>query len=175
MNKGSQYGLAVINHAFHLCDPGFKLRLRGGIWARTQSDSEGFSPGTPVFLPHQNRLSVNYIRLRGHTFDGDNLWYPSLSLNWMNKVELKVCQTGLQFTVLIHEELKVYAFVGVITKTALLLSHLKTQSVGSVLVDITTSRTVVRFSSNCTKRSAAKRYLLHVYQTGLFYWKIYHS
>ena len=166
MNKGGQYGLAVINHAFHLCDPGFKLRLRGGIWARTQSDSEGFSPGTPVFLPHQNRLSVNYIRLRGHTFDGDNLWYPSLSLNWMNKVELKVCQTGLQFTVIIHEELKVYAFVGVITfkdpKCWFGPSWYHNLPHGSpILIQL--------------YKTVSGEAIFIVYQTGLFYWKIYHS
>ena len=39
-------------------DPGSSPGLR--TWAeiyRSQSDSEGFSPGTPVFLPPQIRLS----------------------------------------------------------------------------------------------------------------------
>ena len=31
----------------------------GMSFSPAQSESEGFSPGTPVFLPHQNRLSVN--------------------------------------------------------------------------------------------------------------------
>ena len=80
----SQGGLAVINRASHLCDPGSTLSpevICGLSFSRSQSDSEGFSPGTPVFLPHQNRLSVNYIRLRADILDRDNLWYPSLSLN----------------------------------------------------------------------------------------------
>ena len=32
-------------------------------FSRSQSDSEGFSPGTPVFLPPQNRLPAYSIRL----------------------------------------------------------------------------------------------------------------
>ena len=61
----------------------------GLSFSRSQSDSGGFSLGTaPVFLPHQNRLSVNYIRLREDTLDRDNLWYPSLSFNEMNKVAI---------------------------------------------------------------------------------------
>ena len=35
----------------------------GLSFSRSQPDSEGFSPGTPVFLPQKNRLPVNYIRL----------------------------------------------------------------------------------------------------------------
>ena len=35
----------------------------GLSFSRSQPDSESFSPGTPVFLPPQNRLAVNYIRL----------------------------------------------------------------------------------------------------------------
>ena len=35
----------------------------GLSFSRSQPDSEGFSPGTPVFLPPQNRLAVNYIWL----------------------------------------------------------------------------------------------------------------
>ena len=36
---------------------------RGVSFGRPQPDCEGFSPGTPVFLPPQNRLPVNYIWL----------------------------------------------------------------------------------------------------------------
>ena len=52
---GSQGGLVVIKRASHLCDPGSTLaRVVCGLsFSRSQSDSEGFSPGTPVFLPHQ--------------------------------------------------------------------------------------------------------------------------
>ena len=42
----------VIRRAFHLYDPGSIPGLR--MWAeicRSQSNSEGFSPGTPIFLP----------------------------------------------------------------------------------------------------------------------------
>ena len=42
----------VISRVLHLYDPGSNPRL-----CRSQSDSEGFSPGTPVFLPLQIRLS----------------------------------------------------------------------------------------------------------------------
>ena len=35
----------------------------GLSFSRSQPDSEGFSPGTPVFLPPQNRLPVIYIWL----------------------------------------------------------------------------------------------------------------
>ena len=35
----------------------------GLSFSRSQSDSEGFSPGTPVFLPPQNRLPAYSIRL----------------------------------------------------------------------------------------------------------------
>ena len=50
----------VINHTSHLCDPGSTLaRVVFGVsFSRSQSDSEGFSPGTPVFLPPQNRLGL---------------------------------------------------------------------------------------------------------------------
>ena len=40
----------VINRASHLCDPG-SILASGRMWAefsRSQPDSEGFSPGTPV-------------------------------------------------------------------------------------------------------------------------------
>ena len=50
-------------------------------FSRSQSNAEGFSPGTPLFLSYQNRLSVNYIWTRADTLDGDKLWHPSLSLN----------------------------------------------------------------------------------------------
>ena len=61
----SQHGLVVIKHASHLCDPGSTLaRVVCGLsFSRPQSDSEGFSPGTPVFLPPQNRLPAYSIRL----------------------------------------------------------------------------------------------------------------
>ena len=82
--KKSQGGLVVINHASHLCDRGSTL-ASGHIFvlnfSRSQSDSKDFSPGTPVFLPHQNRLSVDYMWLRPDTIERENLWYPSLSLN----------------------------------------------------------------------------------------------
>ena len=62
---GSQGGLVVINRASHLCDPGSTLAqiVCGLSFSRSQSDSEGFSPGTPVFLPHQNWLPAYSIRL----------------------------------------------------------------------------------------------------------------
>ena len=50
----------------HLCDPGSTLGLEvvcGLSFSRSQSDSEGFSPGNPVFLPPQNQLPVYSIRL----------------------------------------------------------------------------------------------------------------
>ena len=56
--SGSQVDVVVISHAVHLYDPGLIPRLRE--WAeicRSLFDSEGFSPGTPVFLPLQIRLS----------------------------------------------------------------------------------------------------------------------
>ena len=62
----SQDGLVVINSAFHLCDPGSTLGpgiVCGLSFNRSQPDSEGFSPGTPVFLPQQNRLTAYSIRL----------------------------------------------------------------------------------------------------------------
>ena len=64
--KGSQDGLVVINSAFHLCDPGSTLGpgiVCGLSFSRSQPDPEGFSPGTPVFLPQQNRLTAYSIRL----------------------------------------------------------------------------------------------------------------
>jgi len=45
-------------------------------WAefrRSQSDSEGFSLGTPVFLPPQNQLPANYIWLCGAVLR-DHTW-----------------------------------------------------------------------------------------------------
>ena len=60
-DKGSQVGAVVIIRASHLYDPGSNPVLR--TWAeicQSQSGSEGFSPGTPVFLPRQNRLPANY-------------------------------------------------------------------------------------------------------------------
>ena len=86
-------GLAAINRASHLCDPGSTM-ASGPMWAEIQSISiglsQGFSPGSPVFFPHQNRLSVAYIRLLADILDRDNLWYPSLLLNYMNKVVITV-------------------------------------------------------------------------------------
>ena len=44
--------------------PRFNPEVTCGVsLGRSQSDSEGFSPGTSVFLPPQNRLPVNYICL----------------------------------------------------------------------------------------------------------------
>ena len=66
MTLGSQDGLVVINNAFHLYDPGSTLGpeiVCGLSFSRSQPDSEGFSPGTPVFLPLQNRLTAYSIRL----------------------------------------------------------------------------------------------------------------
>ena len=55
----------VINRASHLCDPGSTLAwvVCGLSFTRSQSDSEGFSLGTPVLLPPQNRLPAYSIRL----------------------------------------------------------------------------------------------------------------
>ena len=53
---GSQVGIAVIIRISHLCGPGIESWTL--MWAeicRSLSDSEGFSPGTLVFLPHKNR------------------------------------------------------------------------------------------------------------------------
>ena len=58
--RGRQGGLVVSNRTSHLCDPGSTL-ASGRMWvsfSRSQPDSEGFSPGTPVFLPPQNRLPI---------------------------------------------------------------------------------------------------------------------
>ena len=55
---GSQVGVVVISCASHLYDPELSPWLC--TWAeicQSQSDSEGFSRGTPVFLPLQIRLS----------------------------------------------------------------------------------------------------------------------
>ena len=49
---GSQVGVVVITRASHLYDPGSTPGVR--MWADicpSLSDSESFSPGTPVFLP----------------------------------------------------------------------------------------------------------------------------
>ena len=49
LSGGSQDGLVVINHAFHLCDMGSTLGpkvLCGLSFSQSQSDSGGFSPGT---------------------------------------------------------------------------------------------------------------------------------
>ena len=52
------------------CLPPLRPRFNSGLevvcglsFSRSQSDSEGFSPGTPVFLPPQNRLPAYSIRL----------------------------------------------------------------------------------------------------------------
>ena len=65
MGRGSQDGLVVINFTSHLCDPGSTLaRVVCGLsFSRSQSDSVGFSLGTPVFLPPQNQLPAYSIRL----------------------------------------------------------------------------------------------------------------
>ena len=72
--RGNQDGLEVINCAFHLCDPGSTLgpeMVCGLSFSRSQPDSEGFSLGTLVFLPQQNRLTAFSIScgavLQGHT------------------------------------------------------------------------------------------------------------
>ena len=52
LDLGSQVGVVVITRASHLYDPGSPPGVR--MWAEicpSLSDSEGFSPGTPVFLP----------------------------------------------------------------------------------------------------------------------------
>ena len=55
---GMRFSLMVISRAFHLYDPGWNPRLRTQAEiSRSQSDSEDFSPGTPVFLTLQIRLS----------------------------------------------------------------------------------------------------------------------
>ena len=54
----SQVGVLLIFRAFDLYDPGSTPSFRK--WAKicqSQSDSEGFSPGTLVFLPLKIRLS----------------------------------------------------------------------------------------------------------------------
>ena len=63
---GSQVGVVVISRTSHLWDPGSSpAGLR--TWAeicRSQSDFEGFSPGTPVFLSLQIRLSRHDLSRR---------------------------------------------------------------------------------------------------------------
>ena len=51
----SKRSLVVINRTSHLCDPVqlWPRVIRGLSFSRSQPDSEGFSPGTPVFLPPQ--------------------------------------------------------------------------------------------------------------------------
>ena len=64
-NLESQRGVVVSVRASHHCGPGSILGS-GHTWAefgRTQPDSEGFSPGTPVFLPPKYRLTANSIWL----------------------------------------------------------------------------------------------------------------
>ena len=46
--------------------------------------------GTLAFLLHQNQLSVNFTRLQVETLDRNNLWYPSLSMNLMNKDKVAI-------------------------------------------------------------------------------------
>ena len=63
----------VVDCAFHLCDLSSTFGpevIFGLSFSQSQFDSEGFSLGTLVFLPHQNQLSVNYIRLQVETLDG---------------------------------------------------------------------------------------------------------
>ena len=60
---GGQGGLVVIYRASHHCEPGFNSGL-GLSQHRAEFQSistclEGFSPGTPVFIPHQNRLTAD--------------------------------------------------------------------------------------------------------------------
>ena len=46
------------------CLPPLWPRVVCGLsFSRSQPDSEGFSPGSPVFLPPKNQLPVSYIRL----------------------------------------------------------------------------------------------------------------
>ena len=99
-------GLAAINRASHLCDrvQPWPRVICGLRFSRSQSDSEGFSPGSPVFFPHQNRLSVTYIRLLADILDRNNLWYPFLLLNYMNKVAITVFFFFLQMFCISHSQ-----------------------------------------------------------------------
>ena len=69
-----QGGLVVINHASHLCDPGSTLaRVVCGLsFSRSQSDSEGFSPGLRFFslikIDSRPIPSGCGAVLRGHTW-----------------------------------------------------------------------------------------------------------
>ena len=61
----SQVGAVIISRASNLYDPGSSPGLR--TWAKigpSQSEAKGFSPGTPVFLPLQIRLSRQYLNRR---------------------------------------------------------------------------------------------------------------
>ena len=61
---GSQCGRVVTLAPLTSVDPGSNPGLR--TWTeicRSQSDSEGFSRGTPVYLPQQNRLPADSIWL----------------------------------------------------------------------------------------------------------------
>ena len=58
--QGSQVCVVVTFSVFHLYDPGSISRLR--TWdetCRSQSDSESFSPGTPVFLPRPPQIRLS--------------------------------------------------------------------------------------------------------------------
>ena len=58
IRQGSQVGVVVISRAFRLYDPGSIPGLCTWVEiCRSQSDPEGFSPGT-LFLPLQIRLSL---------------------------------------------------------------------------------------------------------------------
>ena len=74
MNTGSQVGVEVIIRASHLYDAGSNPGLR--MWAevcRSQSDFEGFSPGTSFFLPQpkiDSQLIPSAVVLCSEVVDG---------------------------------------------------------------------------------------------------------
>ena len=72
--RASKVGVVVIIHASHLYDPGSNpgLRMLAEI-CRSQSDFEGFSPGTPVFLSHpkiDSQLIPSAVVLCSEVVDG---------------------------------------------------------------------------------------------------------
>ena len=73
-DSGSQVGIVVIIRTSHLYDPGSNPGL--GMWAEfcwSQSDFEGFSPGTPVFLPQpkiNSQLIPSAVVLCSEVVDG---------------------------------------------------------------------------------------------------------
>ena len=87
----------------------------GLSFSRSQSDSEGFSPGTPVFLPHQNGLSVDYIRLRAGTLDRD----PSLDSILVGDYRVHPSNTARNIGVVFDQTLSLDMHVNLICKSAL--------------------------------------------------------